>query len=393
MNRLKIQLEEFFSIYRSEIKYILKDPGVLLIMVGAIIIYSTIYSLAYRNEVLREVPIAVVDQSNTPSSRGMIRALSAAPNIEITATASDLIEAKSLFMNREVYGVIVIPKDYERKLLRMEQVAVAIYADASYFLMYRQLFSDAVSAIGSSSNQIEWQRFVSGGVGDATAKVVADPVVIRSKTLFNPYSGYGTFIMPAILILIIQQTLLIGIGMIGGTWYEQKLYKSFTPEGERYLSIIPLLFGKTLAYLSLYAITLTYIFGVHYHLFGFPMNGSFGDILQLLIPYMLSAIFLSIAISTLFRNRENSILFLLFTSIPLLMLSGASLPVEAMPSWLVMIAKAIPSSSAIDGFLRIQTMGASLSEVATHYHTLWILTIVYFALAYFTLRRVVHQSE
>ncbi|MGL5318389.1 MAG: ABC transporter permease [Bacteroidales bacterium] len=392
MGRLKIQFQEFKSVIKNELTFILKDPGVLLVMVGAIFIYSILYSLAYKNEVLRDVPIAVVDQSNSPSSQVLIRAIDAASNMKIAYKPASLDEAKHLFMSREVNGVIVIPHDYEKKVLRMEKAAVSVYADASYFLMYRQVFSDAISAIDKVGTEIEWNRFVSSGKSPEAAKVISNPVQIKITNLFNPYGGYGSFVMPAIIILILQQTLLIAIGMIGGTWREQNLYKQLIPTGESRLSILPVVFGKAVTYLLMCVITISYVLGVHYNLFGYPANGAIGDLLQLLLPYLLSVIFLGIMLSTLFRYRENSILFLLFTSIPFLLLTGISLPQQAMPQWLFHLAKIVPSSNGVDAFIRIQSMGATLVEVITPYRILWALTIVYFIGAYFGIRYRIRKA-
>ena len=115
--------------------------------------------------------------------------------------------------------------------------------------------------------------------------------------------------------------------------------------------------------------------------------------LTFLLPYLLSCIFLGIALSTLFRYRENSLLLLLFTSIPFLMLSGASIPKECMPEWLYAIGKVVPSSSGVDGFVRIQTMGATLSEVSVQWCTLWVLTAVYFGLACLGMRNIIRRVE
>lgn len=392
MRRLKIQFQEFKSVIKNELTFILKDPGVLLVLVGAIFIYSILYSLAYKNEVLRDVPVAIVDHSNTPSSQTLIRAIDASSNMKIAYKPASLEEAKDLFMSREVNGVIVIPRDYEKKIMRMEKAAVSVYADASYFLMYRQVFSDAISAIDNVSTGIEWNRFVSSGKSSESAKVISNPVQIKSTNLFNPYGGYGSFVMPAVLILILQQTLLIGIGMIGGTWREQNLYKQLIPDGESRLYILPVVFGKAVTYLLISVITVSYILGVHYKIFGFPANGSIGDILQLLLPYLLSVIFLGIMLSTLFRYRENSILFLLFTSIPFLLLTGISLPQEAMPQWLYRAAKVIPGSNGVDAFIRVQSMGATLVEVITPYRILWALTIIYFIGAYIGIRYRIRKA-
>ena len=102
---------------------------------------------------------------------------------------------------------------------------------------------------------------------------------------------------------------------------------------------------------------------------------------------------MGIALSSLFKYRENSLIFLLFTSIPFLMLSGVSIPEQAMPGWLFRLGKIIPSSSGVDGFVRIQTMGATLSEVGVQFRTLWILTGVYFVLACAGMRNVLLRVE
>lgn len=393
ITRFKHKFHEYTSVLRSEYRNIFHDAGVLLIAVGAIFIYSMAYSLAYKNEVLRDIPVAVVDNSHTPSSRQLIRAFDATPNIDVAYKPTSLEEAKKLFFERKVYGVIVIPSDYEKKLMRTEKVNIAIYADASYFLMYRQVFFDFAGSIGQSNYHVEWLRFVSKGASTKQAEALSSPVVTSVHNLYNPYLGYATFIMPAILIVIIQQTLLIGIGMVGGTWREKKLYRTLIPTGQSRMSVFPIVLGKSTAFISIYCITITYLLTFHYKLFGYPVKGDTMDLILFLIPYLLSCTFLGIAVSTLFKHRENSLLLLLFTSIPVLILSGASVPSECIPTWLFNGAKIIPSSSGVDGFLRIQTMGATLAEVGTQFRTLWILTGVYFILACFGMRRVLRKTE
>ena len=391
--KFKIKYREFVDILRHEYHYIFHDGGVLLVVVGAILIYSTAYSFAYKNEVLRDIPIAIVDNSQTPSSRQIIRSFDATPNLRVAYKPTSLEEAKKLFYQRKVNGVIVIPSDYEKKLQRAEKVNLAIYADASYFLMYRQVFFDVTNSVLHSNGNVEWVRFVSKGAQPKQAEALSNPVTISVKNLYNPSGGYATFIMPAIIMVIIQQTLLIGIGMVGGTWRELKLYRTLIPAGEKRLAVLPMVSGKTVAYLSVYCLTLLYVLGVHYRIFGYPMNGSWGTVMLFLLPYLLSCIFLGIALSTLFRYRENSLLLLLFTSIPFLMLSGASIPKECMPEWLYAIGKVVPSSSGVDGFVRIQTMGATLSEVSVQWCTLWVLTAVYFGLACLGMRNIIRRVE
>lgn len=380
------------SIMRNEYRAIFADPGVMLVIIFAIFIYSTLYSFGYKNEVLQNVPIAVIDDDNTYASRKITDSFNAGPNTYVAYRVPDMESAKSLFFDHEIYGVVYIPKDYEKNLTGGMQANVSIYCDASYFLMYRQVFQEIVASLSTSGAMVGFQRLVAKGINIPQAKAVTQPVLYQSHNLFNPYLGYGTFIMPAIIIVILQQTALIGIGMIGGTWREYNLYERLIPAGRDRLSTIPTVLGKALTYISIYAVTATYVLTVHYHLFGYPMNGSLLNCIAVIVPYLLAAIFLGIALSTLFPRRENSLCWLLWTSIPILLLSGASLPKECFPHWLYLFGKVFPSSSAISAYIRVQSMGASFENIIGEVKTLWTLVFVYAGLAVIGMHLVLHND-
>ncbi len=397
MNRLSRQIAsyrtQFRSVVRNEFRTIFTDGGVMLVLIFALLIYATVYSLAYGSQVLRDVPIGVVDQSRTQASRTLIETFNAGPNTYVAYEPSDMEEARELFYDRKIYGVVYIPADYERNLLGGLQANVAIYCDASYFLMYRQVFQELVTTIGQTGAMVEFQRLIAKGANIPQAQAVTQPVIYQSHNLFNPYLGYGTFVMPAIIIVIIQQTMLIGIGMIGGTWREHGLYRKLRPAGRGRMSTLPIVMGRATVYAAIYAVTCAYVLGVHYRLFHFPMNGSAGAVAVIMALYVAACIAMGIAVSTLFRYRENSLLLLLWTSIPVLMLSGVSFPKEGMPEWLFNLGKLLPSSHGVNGFIRIQTMGASLGEVFAEVKWLVILTIVYGGLACIGTHQVIRREE
>lgn len=385
MNRFARQLKSYGqqlrAVMANEYRTIFSDGGVMLILIFALFIYATAYSLAYAPQVLRNVPIGVIDLSRTSTSRALTETFNAGPNTYVAYQPVDMAEAKKLFFDREIYGIVYIPSDYEEKLLGGQQAVVAIYCDASYFLMYRQVFQEVVTTIGNTGAMVEFQRLIAKGANIPQAQATTQPVIYQARNIFNPYLGYGTFVMPAIIMVIIQQTMLIGIGMIGGTWREHGLYHKLCPAGRRHMSTLPIVLGRGLVYASLYAVTCFYILGLHYRLFHYPMNGATGTILLFMAVYMAACIGLSIAVSTLFRYRENSLLFLLWTSIPLLMLSGVSYPREGIPDWLFQFGQLFPSSHGVNAFIRIQTMGASLSEVFAEIKALVILAVIYGGLA------------
>ncbi len=397
MNRFSRQMRSYGrqlqAVMANEFRTIFSDGGVLLLLVLALLIYATIYSLAYGSQVLRNVPIGVVDESRTPSSRALTATFDAGPDTWVAYQPTDMEEARRLFFDRKIYGVVYIPSDYEKQLLGGMQATVALYVDASYFLMYRQAFQELTSAIGTTGAMVEFQRLIARGAEIPQAQAITQPVIYQSHTLFNPSLGYGSFVMPAIILVIIQQTLLIGIGMIGGTWRENGLYRKLRPPGRRHMSTLPIVVGRGLVYGAIYAVTCTYVLVLHYRLFHYPMNGTTGAVILFMAAYLAACIAFGLAASTLFRHRESSLLILLWTSVPVLMLSGVSFPREGIPGWLYDFGQLFPSSHGVNGFIRIQTMGASLGEVVPELRWLCILTVVYGGAACVGIHRLIRRQK
>lgn len=373
-------INRYLYVARNEFVAMLRDGGVMLIMLGAIFIYSTLYTFVYRNEVVRNVPIAVVDLDGTESSREFIRRLDASPNVTVAYQTTDLEQARQLFYSHSVYGVLLLPGEYEKKISSGGQAVVSIYADASYFLMYKQLFSAATSTIGYQNIKIESARFMAAGMDGRSAVALADPVEVKVTKLYNRVEGYATFVMPAIMVLILQQTLLIGIGMVNGTMTERNLWRRYRKKSRHFSSLLVLL-GKATAYVFFASIVCFLVYGVYYKILGYPVLGNELDSILFFAPYLLSVVFLGIGVSMLFRYRETAIITLVAWSVPFLLLSGVSFPMEGMPSWLYSMGQMLPSSSAITGYIRLNVMGATLDDVRAEYLWLWVLAISYFIFA------------
>ena len=349
-----------WSVVKEEWRAVWRDEGVVLIVVFALFIYGISYSLGYGGEVLNEVPIAVVGGEQGAKSRELVRMFDASPQLRVACEAADMTEAERLLRERKVWGVVALSPDLERDILSGQQAQVAILGDASYFLAYREVVEGAVATIQRMNEQIVVER----------DGVYNPPIIYEQRNLFNPSLGYGVFVMPAIILLILQQTALIGVGMVSATRRERGLrYKS--------KSAVVITLGRTVVYLAIYALTLGFMLTVHYSLFDYPMRGEWWRCVAVIVPYLLAVIFLAQALGALFRRRESSIVWLLWLSIPFLLVSGVSLPPESFPRWLYIIGKAVPSSSAVDAWIAVQSRGATLTDIAPNLTLLWCLTLLY----------------
>ncbi len=368
-----------------EIKAIFTDRGALLILIGAMVIYPVVYSIGYYNETMKEIKTAVVDLDKSELSRKYIRMLDATKEINVNYESLSLKEAEMLFLNNEIEGVVLIPRNFQSDIIKAIPTKVAVYADASYFLKYKNVYTAAAVVNSYFSGGISVSRYMVEGKSLTQAKIATNPLQIQQHILYNPSSGYASFIMPGLILIILQQTLLIGIGILGGTFSESKKSPFLLPVEQRNAEILPYLAGKTGAYLLVSLINVTFGAILIHHWFQYPDQASVLEILMLIFPFVLAVTILGIGLSTLFMHRESSIVFMVFLSPIALFLSGLSWPVSSIPDLLVIGSKLMPSTTVIPAYLRLRTMGVGLAGVKHDVLVLYgqaaiyaLLTIVYF---------------
>jgi len=374
--------------FRNELRAIFADSGALLILIGAMVIYPLVYSIGYSNEVLSELSFAVVDLDQSSTSRQYTRMLDATNELQVAYKPTDLSAAEELFTKDAVKGVLLIPKGFERDIMAGRQTDVSLYADGSYFLKYKtaMLATNTVNTYFNAGVSIK--RYMLEGKTFSEAKAASSPLDVQMKMLYNPSSAYGSFVMPGIIIIILQQTLLIGIGIIGSSFSTSKNSPFLLPDTNRRKEIIPYLFGKAGAYLLISLFNVAFAVVLIHHWFHFPDKASFLHVMMLLLPFLLASIFLGIALSTLFKHRESSIVFMVFLSPIALFLSGISWPVSAMPEWIVSLSKIFPSTMAVPAYLRLRTMGVGIQSVSREMLFLYSQAAIYmlFTIVYFYIR-------
>ena len=389
-------LEMTFDFFRIEFKNIRKDSGAILILVGALVIYPIVYAIAYKNEVVRELKTTIVDLDRTNTSHQLVKMLNGAEQIEINRVAMSLDEAKNDFFEGNCGGILVIPENFEKDILNGKQTNVAVFADGSYFLIYRQLLGGAVKTVGTFSAGVEIKKLMMEGKSYDQAFVQRDPMPADIHFWFNSSSGYGSSMMPGIIIIILQQTLLIGIGMVGGTSKENKQNNFMVPVALRPGGVLPILFGKTLVYLTIYAVNSIFTMVWIHSWFNYPSRGSYLSVLMLTLPFLLAIIFMGITISVLFKRRESSIIFMVFLSPIVIFLSGLSWPSLSIPPVVYSLAHLFPATIMVPAYLRVRSVGVGIADVHTEYLQLIGLMAFYFCTAvvalYISARRNARKS-
>lgn len=374
--RIAQGINDAFFIWKEEMRKTFKDQGMLIFFILVPLVYPLIYSFIYTNEVVRDVPVVAVDMSRSSMSREFLRKVDATADVKIVSYCADMEEAKLAMRKQDAYGTIYIPEDFTDKLMHLEQSQVSIYCDMSGLLYYKSLLLATTEVSLEMNKNIKVAR--AGNYTDRQDEVTSMPIEYTDVALFNPQNGFASFLIPAVLILILQQTLLLGIGLSVGTAREKNVFKDLVPISRHYNGTLRIVFGKSMCYFMLYAIISTYVLCAVPAFFSLPQTGHPVTLMLFMLPYLLACIFFSMTASVAIRNRETCMLLFVFTSVPLLFLSGISWPGSAIPQFWKYFSYIFPSTFGINGFVKINSMGAELSNTEWEYGMLWLQTGIYF---------------
>lgn len=379
---MKKLLLDIYYVWMNELRVVFRDEAVILLFFVVPLAYPVLYSFIYNNETVHDVKVVVVDDSRSALSREFKRKVDATPDVKIIGYASDMEEAQEAIRRKDAYGILYIPEDFSKKINTQQQTQVSIYSDMSSLLFYKAMLLSTSEVSLEMGANIRVQE--TGGKSQAEDEVTKQTVVNEWVTMYNTQNGFASFLVPAILILIIQQTMLLGIATIVGTHNDKKRFTiaSHTADGKN-VGPVKLTIGKAFCYASLYMIICVWVLRVIPYLFKFPQIGDPLTIAAFLMPFLLAVTFFCMTLSYFCSQREFGMLLFVFTSVIFIFISGISWPWTEIPTPIQSIAYIIPSTPGIHGFVKINTMGATLSDVWYEYITLWIQAAVYCTTAIF----------
>ena len=384
-------MNSVFYICQKELKAVFKDQGVLIFFLLVPLAYPLLYAFIYTGEVVREVPAAVVDMNKSTLSREFIRKVDATPDVKIQSHCADMEEAKLLLKESKVYGVIYIPESFSSDINKGIQTQVTLYCDMSGMLYYKAILTASTEVSLKMNKAIKAKR--AGNTTNRQNEISATPITYEAVNLFNPQAGYASFLLPAVLILIIQQTLLLGVGLSAGTARENNRFRDLVPLSRQYQGTLRIVLGKSSAYFIIYAIVSAYILCVVPKIFSLVQIAQAGTLAAFILPYVLSCIFFAMTCSIFIHHREACMMIYVFTSVPLLFISSVSWPGSAIPALWRVISWMFPSTFGINGYIAINSMGATLDQVLPEFRALWIQTGVYFLTTCIVYRRQIMLSR
>lgn len=383
-----------FETANKERKLIFKDDATVEIYIFFVALVYFFYSFVYSPEIFTKLPIAYVDNDQTTVSHQIKNMLNDTESMSIAYEASSMAEARKLFEEGKVNGIVIIPEKFSEKLQKSGgNPSIAIYCDASYMLYYDKSLQAVTNALGAFTGEIQLKQTMMSGVPMKEAVASSKPFNIIANPLYNLEEGYGIFIIPMVLIVALQTLQLTGMGVLYGTLRERNTFTTHFAMAKRSkFGYFFMTIGRSIPYLVISMLLLLLGILVVFHIFTIPQRGNLFEVIVFLVPVILAITFLGMTLMNIFRNREDTIMLLTVFSIPALMMGGVSYPVIAFPLWIEIMAFFFPSTIGVKGFLALSQAGASLSEINDIYIQMWILCLFYFVLAVWTNRKFLKRD-
>lgn len=383
-------LHQLYDVYCREFRLVLHDSGIILFFLFLPLAYPVIYSLIYNPEVVRNVKTVVVDHDRTSMSRELVRNINATENVWVIGYAADIDEARHAMNSHKCYAIMEIPEGFGRKIGRGEQANAVIYCESSLLLRYRSLLVASTAVAQEMGAEIRAEKI------DEVAPLAAtvsdgDLMPISSVVMGNVESGFDSFVMPGVLILILHQCIVLAVGMAGGAKRERPELAGYG--GKHAMPGVSVsMLGQMLSYITILIVPAIFLIYYVPLIFSFPMAGSIWEMLAFILPMVIACMGLGFCFQGIVRERESVFVLWVVTSIIFLFLSGLTWPRYAMPPVWMAISDLIPVTWGVEGFIRMNTNGSSLSQVSGDYISLWILAAVYLILGYCVQRWIVRPS-
>ncbi len=383
-------IRQLFDVYCREFRLVIHDMGLILFFLFLPLAYPVVYSLIYNPEVVRDVKMVVVDNDRSAKSRELVRNLDATQEARVIGYAADMSEAHHAMNNHDCYAILEIPEGFGKKIGRGEQANAALYCESSLLLRYRGFLMAATNVSSAMGSEILTEK-INLEVPLAGTIAGGDIMPIENVSMGNIESGFDSFIMPGVLILILHQCIVLASGMAGGAKRERPEIIGYNGNNEE-PSVLMTMLGQMLCYITILVVPTIYL--IHYVplMFSFPIAGDLFQMLTFLVPMVIACMGLGFCVQGIVWEREAIFIIWVITSVIFLFLSGLTWPRYAMAPFWKALGACVPATWGVEGFIRMNTNGADLSQVRTCYINLWILAAVYMVGAYCVQRWVVRPS-
>ncbi|MDC9594427.1 ABC transporter permease [Xenorhabdus sp. IM139775] len=342
----------------------LEKPMWLLLIVSLCVM-----SMVYIHPSLWDLPIAVIDQDNSHASHALIRNINSTANVK-TQSYDNLSHARRDLLQRTIFAIIIVPVDFEKRLLNGQNVTVPIYGDATNRLANGQIQKDLVQAYQQLLSEFNGMLLLQSGFSLEQVKILLQPIKGETIGLFNPGVSYPAIVFPGLLVMLLQHSLLISCVRVSITLRD-------TPQGNPPL---PVYLGALSALIPIWLFLSVIFFILWPWILGYRQDAPIYLVLLLTFPFLLTVLGLGKLVTECLRSVEMIYLTLAFITTPVFYISGTVWPPQAMPEWVRVVSSALPSTWATKAIAGVNQMGLSLHNVYKDIGMMLLLGVIYMVL-------------
>ena len=357
----------FLDGFAKAFEALMADPSARSTLILAAILYSFFYPAAYHHQVATDLPVVVVDLNQSALSRALLRKVDAVRAVVRVEAQPSLEAARAAVYSGRAEGILLVEPDFERAIRRGGQGRVALLVETAFLARGTYALQGLAEAVGGFTREAVRVQAPFAGVA------AAPPVNVVQRPLFNTREGYGSSVVAGVSVLIVQQTLIMGIVLLAATRRETRGRIALAP---------PVLAGVLAAFWSIGMASLLYYAGFVFWFQDYPRGGNLTGLLLFAVLFVASVVCLGAFIGSFFKVRERALQIVLVVSTPLYFISGLSWPHTVMPDWFVWLSRLVPTTPGINAMIQLHSMGASIAEARLELLNLAGLTVLYGTLAW-----------
>lgn len=378
MSRQNLQHEKtgFIAVAQRELHHIATNTCLIMIVFGAPVIYPFLYNSIYVNKFERDVPITVVDLDHSEMSRQFIRNLDAHELLKVTSASQTIDEAYEQLQLLSTMGIVIIPSGFEAQQKKMQQTRIHVAINNTRFMVASDINRALGDIISQCGYRTTMETFQKAGFGTDQAKQMAEPIHPLVNNCFNVTESYGDSMIAALFIIILQQSLLIGIALSIAAEREDKTVHELLKKA-RYSAFV-IFCGKGSLYFLLYASYAVFFFTFHSHFYKVPFSGSYTALTILFMLLFPSMVLMGLLFGSFFKTRLMALIVFMVSAYPIFLVSGYAWPLQGLPQVLKYVAQLLPSTPFFSAYTVCTKMGGSISDVMPQ-----ILHMVLLATAYY----------
>ncbi|HYX38713.1 MAG TPA: ABC transporter permease [Oligoflexus sp.] len=384
MTRFRPIIAEMIAVVRREMRLIRGDRKLRSLLFLAPLINAAIVCGVYAPSYITEVPIAVVDQAGSALSQRMIRWLDFHQKLKVVDRVPDVMTAERLLAQGDIAGYAVLEKDFSERLKRNEETRVLLYCDATNMVLANTLNAAIQGVVQTFSAGVAMQKARRLGAFKDQAQTMISPIRAEIRPLGNPSFSYADFMLPGMLLSVLQQVILLGLAL---TWAGERETHGWSDLQSLSQRTWVLILGKNLPHFAIHFFWLLVFTGFVLPLSHVSSEAPWGAILIFAALFVAVMVSWGTWVSLVIGDRLGATQALMFLAVPSFLLSGYTWPSASLPLPLQALSQILPLTHSAIMFRKMHGLGSGISAFPKEISILLLFIVGHLLLSFWAVRR------